>query len=65
MERKDFRDNLQRISETFNKELITLAEVSAFLGCTPKQIHADKSFPLKKMGGRYYTSVVSLARWLS
>ncbi len=65
MEKKDFRDNLQRISETFNKELITLSEVCGFLGCTPKQIRADKNFPLKKIGGRYYTSVVSLAKWLS
>lgn len=64
-ERPNFRDNLQRISETFNKELITLAEVSDFLGITKKQIHLDKSFPLKKIAGRYYTSVVSLAKWLS
>ena len=65
MEKANFRDNLQRISDAFNKELITLGEACGFLGCTPKQIHADKTFPTKKVGGRYYVTAVALAKWLS
>ena len=65
MEKKDFRDNLQRISDTFKKELIPYLEVLEFLGCTRKQMDNDKSFPKKKVGGRFYVSAVALAKWLS
>ena len=65
MEKKDYRDNLERISDTFKRELITMKEACEYIGCTPKQIHADKTFPTKKVGGRYYVTVVALARWLS
>lgn len=65
MERKDFRDNLERLSQKFTGELIPYLEACDYIGCTRKQMDHDKSFPKKKVGGRYYVTVVALAKWLS
>lgn len=64
-EKEDFRDNLARICERFTGELITLKEASEYIGVSLRNIQADKTFPAKKVGGRYYVTVVALARWLS
>ena len=64
-EKEDFRDNLARICERFTGELITLKEAAEFLGIDFRGLQTDKSFPIKKVGGRYYVTVVALARWLS
>lgn len=64
-EKEDFRDNLSRISERFSGELIPYLEACEYIGCTRKQMDRDRSFPKKKIGGRYYVTVVALARWLS
>lgn len=65
-EKQDFRDNLEFINERFEgKQLITLKESSEYTGCTVKQLRLDKSFPIKRVGGRDYVPVVALARWLS
>ena len=65
MEKPNFRDNLQRISEVFDKELIPFLDVCNFLGTTRKALDNDKKFPKMKVGGRYYVSQVALAKWLS
>ena len=65
MERKDYRDNLERISSRFTSELIPYMEVVQFLGTTRKQLDHDKTFPKKKISGRYYVTIVALAKWLS
>ena len=66
-ERELYRDNLVRISEQFpdHNELIPLKPVGAWLGVHPERLKADPDFPIKKITGRYFVSVVGLARWLS
>lgn len=65
MEKQDFRDNLVRITEKFSTELIRVKEVATFLGVDLKSLNNDKTFPQKKVGGRWYISAVALARWMS
>lgn len=64
-EKADFRDNLVRITERFSTELIRVKEVATFLGVDAKSLNNDKTFPQKKVGGRWYVSAVALARWMS
>ncbi len=65
IEKKDYRDNLERLSQKFTGELIPYLDAVKFLGCTRKQMDNDKTFPKKKVGGRYFVTVVALAKWLS
>lgn len=69
IEKNDFRDNLQRLSERFpDKEIIPLKEVSEFLGCDPRTLLSDSKFPRKSFGTNrktYFVPIVGLARWLS
>jgi hypothetical protein len=65
MEKRDYRDNLERISKRFSGELISLPEVVGYLGCDKRTLMADKTFPAKKVGGRYFVTTVALAKWLS
>lgn len=64
-EKQDFRDNLVRVTEKFSTELIRVKEVATFLGVDLKSLNNDKTFPQKKVGGRWYISAVALARWMS
>lgn len=64
-EPKNYRENLERLSQHFTTELVPYMEICAFLGATRKQLNRDKTFPLKKISGRYYVSLVALAKWLS
>lgn len=43
--------------------LIPLKDAALFLGVSAKAIKTDKSFPLKKLGGRYYVTRKELVRW--
>ena len=65
MEKRDYRDNLERLSQKFTGELIPYIQACDYIGCTRKQMDRDKSFPKKRVGGRYYVPVVALAKWLS
>jgi hypothetical protein len=65
MEKADYRDNLERLSQKFPGELIPYSDACEYTGCTRKQLDRDKTFPKKKVGGRYYVTVVALAKWLS
>ena len=65
MEKKDYRDNLERLGQRFTGELIPYLDALDYIGCTRKQIDHDKTFPKKKVAGRYYVTVVALAKWLS
>ena len=64
-EKEDYRDNLGRIWERFQKECITVNEAVEYLGIGIKNLNNDKSFPKIKIGGRYYVTAVALAKWLS
>ena len=65
-EKEDFRDNLERVSERFGDvQLIPLKAAAEYCGADVRVLQRDKTFPIKKIVGRYYVPAVSLARWLS
>jgi hypothetical protein len=53
MEKRDYRDNLERICARFSGELIPLLQVAEYLGCDKRSLMIDKTFPTKKLGGVY------------
>ncbi len=64
-EKQDFRDNLERISARFSKELIPLKDAADYVGCDPRTLRDAKDSPVKRVGRFYYVAIVALARWLS
>lgn len=65
-EKIDTPANRQKIYETFGSiQLIPLLGVAEFCGVDVRTLKRDSTFPLKKIGGRYYVPAESLARWLS
>lgn len=65
-EKESYRDNLELISNHFGAvQLIPFKEAAKYCGVNARALQSDSSFPLKKIGGRYYVSAVNLARWLS
>ena len=62
-EKELFRDNLARLDEQFEKELLSVAQVSRFCGLSEER--AKEMFPFNKVGGRWYISKVKLASALS
>lgn len=65
MEKRDFRDNLARIANRFQGEMISVRDAADYLGITVKALNNDNTFPQKKVGGRWYVSAVALAKWMS
>ena len=55
---------LEELKKTFDKPQITLAEAARYLRKDRRTLLADRTFPVKKRGGRYLVSLVSLARWM-
>lgn len=62
-EKELFRDNLERLDRHFDKELLSVRQVSKFCGLSEER--AKEMFPFNKVGGRWYISKVKLARELS
>jgi hypothetical protein len=66
LEKEDFRDNLQRVTEAFPAaELIPAKDAAGWLGISVRALYGVKSTPCKRVGGRYYVTAVALARWMS
>lgn len=61
----EWRDYLLRLDELFDTELIPIKQAAEKLGFDEKAAKADKRFPIKKVGGRYYVPKVALAKFLS
>lgn len=66
-ERIDYEQNLLRLIDHFGDmgEAVPLRKAAKYIGISARRLQADKTFPLKKVCGRYYVSLVGLARWLS
>lgn len=64
-DKEQFRDNLERIKEKFSNEMIPLKEASEWLGIDQRAIQREKNTPARKIGGRWYVTQVSLARWMA
>ena len=61
----EWRDYLLRLDELFDTELTPIKQAAEKLGFDEKAAKADKRFPIKKVGGRYYVPKVALAKFLS
>lgn len=65
-EKEDYRSNMERVLEKFpNQEMISLNSVAEWVKIDKRNLMQDKNFPIKKVGGRYFVTVVGLSRWLS
>ena len=62
-EKELFRDNLERLDKRFEKELLSVRQVSRFCGLSEER--AKEMFPFSKYKGRWYISKVKLASELS
>ncbi len=64
-EKELFRENLDRLKAVFPHELIPIQDAAGYVGLDARTLRADKTFPVKKISGRFYVGVAALARWLS
>lgn len=65
-EREGFRDQLVRLEERFGgAEVVTLNECAELMRLSRNALLRDRTFPAKKVSGRYLIPVVQLARWMT
>lgn len=66
-EKECFRDWLVELHGAFGDDvaLIPVSKVAKYLKKDYRTLIADKSFPVKRIGGRFEVPIVGLARWLS
>lgn len=63
-EREGFRDVLQDIDERFEgRACLRIDEASEYVGLDRRTLLKDKTFPAKKVAGKYIVNTVLLARW--
>ncbi len=43
---------------------ISLRQAAKYLGCDVRTLQGNRSFPLKKVGSRYWVSLAAMARWM-
>lgn len=66
MEKEMYREHLALIKERFGDQtVLTVNEAADYIGLCDRILRRDHSFPMKKIGGRYYVTIVDLARWLA
>lgn len=64
-EKEGFREQLEILMSKFpGREAIGIAECCTVLGTDRRVLLADRTFPAKKVGGKYLVPLVGLARWL-
>jgi len=67
-EPEGYRIQLEHLTQRYpGREVISLQEVCEMLKCGRRKLLADKTFPVKQVGGKgkYYIPVVGLARWMT
>ena len=66
-EKECFRDWLVELHGAFGDDtvFIPVSKVAKYLKKDYRTLMADKSFPVKRIGGRCEVPIVGLARWLS
>lgn len=68
-EKEQYRANLERVIAQFpGKEVIPAKEAAAWVFgelTDPRALYLRKDTPCKKIDGRWYTTAVALAKWLS
>jgi len=65
-EKEGFRDQLAVLRERFpDVEAIDIKTCESILTCDRRTLFNDKTFPAKKVGGKFVVPIVGLARWLT
>ena len=65
-EKVDFRENLALLIEKFGDvQLIPLQSAADTIGIDIRTMQRANDCPVKKIGRRYYITLVGLARWIS
>lgn len=65
-EKENYQKNLLEIKERFgDAQMIPLRKAAEYCGVNFRLLQNDKTFPLKKVAGRYFVSAVNFASWLS
>ena len=65
-EPKMYRFNLERVLQQFTGgEAIPVKQAGEWLGIDERSLKEDRTFPMKKVGGRYYISAAALAMYMS
>lgn len=66
MEKDNFYIQLNDLKESFpDVKQITVTEAARYLSVDPRTLKNDKTFPIKKLGGRYMVNILNFARWLA
>ena len=56
---------LEELRKEFNdRPQITINEAAKYLHMDRRTLLANKKFPYRKVGSRYYVSLICLARWM-
>lgn len=64
-EKEGFRDQYDDLVKRFpGKVAIDIKACCEMLGCDRQTILKDKTFPVKKVSGKYIIPLVGLARWM-
>lgn len=64
-EKEGFREQLESLVSRFpGKEAVSLETCCELLDTDRRILLNDKTFPAKKVGGKYLIPLVGLARWL-
>lgn len=65
-EKECFRDVLERLDTKFpGREAISLVEACKLLDVYRDTLLEDKTFPARKLSGKWIVPIVPLARWLA
>ena len=65
-EKEHYREHLMALYERFgNAEIISLAKAASYIGLDKRTLLKDKTFPIKRIGSRYFVPVKQFASWLS
>lgn len=66
-EKEMFRDYVAELREVFGSDTVFLSlnKVAKYLKKDARTLLNDKTFPVKKVCGRYEVPLMSLARWLA
>ena len=65
MEKPGYRDALERLLNVFGgRDVLDMGEVCQYLHRDRRTLLQDKSFPAKKIAGKYLINITALARYL-
>lgn len=66
MQKATYHEHLSWLREEFQGEtVVPITRVAKVLHRDYRNLLRDRTFPVQKMGGRYFVTIINLARWLA